>query len=220
MQKLVVFLLIIIVIPILVTKTMPNKAKYVSEVEKRLRDLSVKTLKAEQRNKFLAVLVKKGLSTREVQSFLLNQEMSRRTPMGKVMMSDGEVSKIIMSNKLRNSDRDGKLLRKARNNAKGDFSDIVNPARYKKNEENLRKKLERIKTELKLKYLKKVSHLEEDLRLKKEEVKKLNIPEYAKEYDSLRVLRGENIKPEPKKPPVIIGTETTLSKAEIAVLSR
>ena len=80
--------------------------------------------------------------------------------------------------------------------------------------------MEIIKTELKLKYLKKVSHLEEDLRLKKEEVKKLNIPEYAKEYDSLRVLRGENIKPEPKKPPVIIGKETSLNKAEIAVLSR
>ena len=74
----------------LVNKTMPNKAKYVSEVEKRLRDLSVKTLKAEQRNKFLALLVRKGLSTREVQSFLLNQEMSRRTSKSKVMESDGK----------------------------------------------------------------------------------------------------------------------------------
>jgi hypothetical protein len=111
MQKLVVFLLIIIVIPILVNKTMPTKAKYVSEVEKRLRDLSVKTLKAEQRNKFLALLVRKGLSTREVQSFLLNQEMSRRTSKSKVMESDGKKIKKI------NNVEEGKKEKSLKSNA-------------------------------------------------------------------------------------------------------
>jgi hypothetical protein len=58
---------------------MPSKANSVFEVESRLKDVAVKTMKDEQRTKLLSSLVRKKLTTREVDSFLNNQKWSRGT---------------------------------------------------------------------------------------------------------------------------------------------
>ena len=198
---------------------MPSKAKSDFRMEKDLQALMVKVMEAEQRSKMLTELAKGGVATRDVAKNARNQVKSRKV---KKSGNYNEIVEFEMGKKLKDSKNDENILRVRRKKKRKELEKILDPRskKYQNMMERLtRKRLNRMHM-VKAKNREKVKNLKkEHEQISKENSPSSCLPEECRKYENLRLFRETDIKPEPPKPPVIVG-EIILSEEEISVLAK
>ena len=197
---------------------MPSLAKSVFRMEKDLQTLMVKVMEAEQRSKMLTELVKAGVATRDVAKNARNQVKSRK------VKKPGDyivIVKFEMGKKLKESRNDENILRENRKVNRRELEKILDPRskKYQNMMERLAKKRQFRMNMIKAKNRDKIKNLrKEHEEMIIENSPSSCLPEECKEYEDLRLFRETEIKPEPPKPPVIVG-DLILSEEESTVLA-
>ena len=88
-----------------------------------MEEMSVKTLEADHRTKLLSTLIKRGLTTKGVESFLCNQ---MRPGVAKVSEAgDSKISKSLMENKRKKARKEEESFRKMRESDRVALGKIV-----------------------------------------------------------------------------------------------
>ena len=197
----------------------PNCAITVEiQLERDLCDIMVKTCGAEMRSKLIMTCLRMGLLLRDVRNHTVNQIGQQRCkgPGGNNYIFN--TGKHRMLSKLSDSRKSEESLRKERNIIRKRLEEKLQRNESVKVMKKLKLKVQRIKGDIKVKHSMKVSRYKKEK--EDEELAELaNLREELGEFGDLKVLRGINIQPEKRKPPVK-SKEVTLSKFEEEVLSK
>jgi DNA-binding Lrp family transcriptional regulator len=198
---------------------MPSRAKRVYQAENELKKIMVKVMEAELRTKLLETLTKEGLATKEVAKFVKNQVKTRK------VRKEGDYTDMLKSRmieKIEDSKTDANKLRKDRKEKRRELGKVVNPESSKCR--NIMKKLDekknKIRETVKIKNREKLKETREYLKDHLLENKFSTPQEYPEKYAELRIFKGEDIPPEPPKPPVIASKNMTLYEEEELILSK
>ena len=189
-------------------------------LERELKENMVKTCEAEQRSKMLSTLLRLGLVTREVGSFMkkqLKQQRRRRGPGGgtKVFKS----GKQRMSDKLSDCRADEDKLRRERDSLRSELEEkLGNKNVYNRIMKKLKTKVNRIRLDIKNKHRNKIAQYVKEK--EDEDMTELaSLREELGEFGNLKIFQGITIQPEERKPPVTSG-EAILSNDELEILSK
>ena len=154
---------------------------------------------AEQRSKLIGTLLRLGLVTREVGSFLGKQKENQRSSKQKNQMKSGVQR---MREKLSDSRGEEDVLRRVRDKLRVSLEEVLNNKnQYGRIIKKLKAKVQRIKTTIQLKNRNKVTEYKKEK--DKNDISELTIlQEEMGEFGKLIIFKGITIQPEARKPPV------------------
>ena len=191
----------------------------ISLLKSSLSDMLVKVCEAEQRSKLLVTLLSLKLLPRDVMRFTMKQLKQQRNlgsrGMGEKVFKAGKQRTL---NKLADSKTDERKFRKERDSLRGKLEEVASKNVYSRIMIKLKKKINRVRNMIKVKYDKKIKgYLEEKEQEEMDELSTLR--EEMGEFGKLRIFNGKTIHQEERKPPVVC-SKLNLSKYELEVLSK
>ena len=179
-----------------------------------MRDKWLETVEAEERTALLEKMVKHGLSTGDVIKEVKRQRMTRRSD------RDDDTGALLMRNKLRDSRREERTFRKEKNQLRMKLEETLSSNKFLRRVRRMKQIIGKSRSRIKKKNK---ARLERDLAKKKLEDKKrmiASLPEDCKPFSELKVLREEEITPEPPAPPMVASKNITLNEKEMKILSK
>ena len=179
-----------------------------------MRDKWLETVEAEERTALLEKMVKHGLSTGDVIKEVKRQRMTRRSD------RDDDTGALLMRNKLRDSRREERTFRKEKNQLRMKLEETLSSNKFLRRVRRMKQIIGKSRSRIKKKNK---ARLERDLAKKKLEDKKrmiASLPEDCKPFSDLKVLREEEITPEPPAPPMVASKNITLNEKEMKILSK
>ena len=185
-------------------------------MERELKKVMIETMEAEERSNLFEQMSRKGLVTGAVVKAARKQQMSRKSA------KSDNTEELLMGNILRDSRREEKLHRKEKKKKRKELEDELgkDSNKYRKILKKLKEKVSRIRKQRKEKNKSKIETGMKKLNKKRALEKVSSLPEECSKYSELRAFRGEEIIPEPPKPPVVTSPEIILTQSEINILSK
>ena len=171
----------------------------ISMLKSGLSDILVKVCESEQRSKLLVTLLRLRLLPKDVKEFVMKQLKQQRNlgsrGRGERVFKEGKQRTL---NKLADSKTDERKSRKERDSLRRKLEEVASKNVYSRIMIRLKKKINRVRNMIKVKYDKKIKgYLEEK---EQEEIDELSIlREEMGEFGKLRIFNGKTIHQEEKE---------------------